>query len=81
MAARRRSAAASVSAAEAVGQEPRELLAAEAPDRVDRASLGRDAPRRLGEDAVPDRMAVLVVDRLEVVEADDDQPERPAAGG
>jgi len=64
-----------------VGQQPGELLAPDAPDRVDRAGLGRDALRGVDEDAVADRMAVLVVDRLEVVEVDDDEPERPGAGG
>ena len=64
-----------------VGQQPGELLAPDAPDRVDRARLGGDALRGLGEDAVADGMAVLVVDGLEVVEVDDDEPERPAAGG
>ena len=81
MAARTRSAAARAPGRRRVGQQPRELLPADAPDRVDRARLGRDALRGLGEDAVADRMAVLVVDRLEVVEVDDDEPQRPAAGG
>ena len=50
-------------------------------DRVDRARLRGDPRGRLGEHAVADRMAVLVVDGLEVVEVDDDEPERPAARG
>jgi hypothetical protein len=59
-----------------VGQQPGELLAADAPDRVDRARLRGDPPGRLGEHPVADRMAVLVVDRLEAVEVHDDEPER-----
>ncbi len=81
MAARTRSAAARVSAADASGSSQANSSPPMRPTDVDRARLGRDALRGLGEDAVADRMAVLVVDRLEVVEVDDDEPERPAAGG
>ena len=64
-----------------VGQQPGELLAADPADGVDRARLARDPRGGLGEHAVADRMAVLVVDGLEVVEVDDDEAERAAARG
>ena len=61
-----------------VGQQPGELLAADAPDGVDRPRGAGDPRGGLGQHAIAGRMAVDVVDRLEVVEVDDDQAQRAA---
>jgi hypothetical protein len=61
-----------------VGQQPGELLAPDPRHGVDRPRLLGDPGGRLGQHAVTHRVAVGVVDRLEVVEIDRDQP-RPAA--
>jgi lipase chaperone LimK len=51
-------------------QDRRELVAAEAGDRIARTDRAPDPCRELLQHLVTDRMAVLVVDRLEVVEVD-----------
>ena len=61
------------------GKEQHELLAAEAPGGVD--LLAHALAQQLGEgadDRVPGRMAVHVVDRLEVVEVGEDERRRSA---
>ena len=60
-----------------LGQDHRELVAADAAGDVGRADDVADAVGRLGQDAVAGEVADAVVDRLEVVEVEDD--ERQAA--
>ena len=58
-------------------EDDRELVAADAAGDVRRADDVADPLRRLGEDAVAGEVADAVVDRLEVVEVEDDQREVP----
>ena len=62
-----------------VGQDQRELVAAEARDHVGLARALANQPRRLDQRAAAVQVAVRVVDRLEPVEVDEQQRQRPAA--
>ena len=53
----------------------RELVAADAAGDVDPANRLAEPVRRLGEDAIARKVSDLVVDRLEVVEVEDDERE------
>ncbi|MCY1227290.1 hypothetical protein D9M72_395550 [compost metagenome] len=61
-------------------EDHRELIAADARDRVALAHAGTQALRERHQQAVADRMAVVVVDRLEVVQVHQQQCQRAAAG-
>ena len=62
-----------------VRQDQRELVAAEARDHVRLARAQADDAGRFDQRAAPEQMAVRVVDRLEPVEIDEQQRQRPAA--
>ena len=61
-----------------LGQQHRELVAAEAAEHVGRAQAGGERPRHLAQQVVAGGVAAGVVDGLEVVEVDHDQAERAA---
>ena len=54
------------------GEQDHELLAADPVGRLERAQVGAQAVGDVAQDRVADAVAVLVVDRLEVVEVGDD---------
>ncbi len=59
-------------------QQRNELLAADARELVDDAQLGLGPVREIDQHRIADCMAMVVVDRLEVVEVDRDQRQRLA---
>ena len=62
-----------------VGQDQRELVAAEARHDVGLARAQANQPRGLDQRPAAVEVAVRVVDRLEPVEIDEQQRQRPAA--
>jgi hypothetical protein len=60
------------------GQDPGELLAADAGDVLAATRHRPEAAAQLGEHAIAGRMAVAVVDVLEVVDVEDHEAERHA---
>ena len=65
---------------EAVDQDP-ELVAAEAGDDVAGAQVGAQPRRHRAQQLVAGVVAEAVVDQLEVVEVEEEDPDRRARGG
>ena len=79
MRSRMRSPTAQRALAAGVGQDQRELVAAEPRDDVGFARARADHRRRFDQRPAAEQMPVGVVDRLEAVEIDEQQRQRPAA--